>query len=68
MTQEKKVTRPYRYEGPVYSFGRCIDNHWEGSTWATSEKKALVNLAYQYKAMYELGPASKIELDPKYLK
>lgn len=39
----------YAYNGPVMEFGRCIADNWAGSTYATSEKKAKSNLAYQFK-------------------
>lgn len=39
----------YSYDGPVLEFGRCVADRWTASTYAVSEKKALSNLAYQYK-------------------
>lgn len=41
----------YSYDGPVMEFNRCIANHWVGSTYAESEKKARNNLAYQFKKL-----------------
>ena len=38
----------YSYKGPVMEFEQCVSNNWEGTTYATSEKKARSNLAYQY--------------------
>lgn len=52
----------YSYSGPVTEFGRCIDNHWSGSTYAPSAKKAKSNLAYQYKKKHNKLPAAKIDL------
>lgn len=39
----------YSYKGPVMEFEQCVSNNWEGTTYASSEKKARSNLAYQYK-------------------
>lgn len=39
----------YAYEGPVMEFGVCVSNNWKGETVAPSERKARVNLAYQFK-------------------
>lgn len=52
----------YAYNGPVMEFGKCITNNWAGSTYATSEKKAKNNLAYQFKKNNNRMPASKITL------
>lgn len=43
-------------------FGVCIDHQWKGSTYASSEKKARSNLAYQYKIRNNRLPAARIEL------
>lgn len=29
----------YSYKGPVMEFEQCVSNSWEGTTYATSEKK-----------------------------
>jgi hypothetical protein len=55
----------YSYEGPVVSFGRCIEHNWYGSTYAVSEKKARANLEYQYKKQTGRAPNSKVELPGK---
>lgn len=39
----------YSYSGPVCEFGRVVQDKWEGTTMATSEKKARSNLTYQWK-------------------
>lgn len=39
----------YLYDGPVLEFGKCVADRWTASTYAESERKALSNLAYQYK-------------------
>ena len=57
--------RMYSYEGPVMEFDRCIANKWTGRTYAATEKKALSNLAYQFKVQYGRGPNSKITLPGK---
>ena len=55
----------YSYIGPVTEFGKCIDNHWSGSTYAPSIKKARSNLTYQYKKKHNKLPAAKINLPGK---
>ena len=30
----------YSYKGPVMEFEQCVSNNWEGTTYASSEKKA----------------------------
>ena len=55
----------YSYEGPVMEFNRCVANKWSGSTDASTEKKALSNLAYQFKKEYERSPNTKITLPGK---
>lgn len=57
----------YIYEGPVMCFGVIRSKKWIGETMAVSKKKALSNLAYRYKKESNLVPATKIELDSKYL-
>ena len=57
--------KTYSYNGPVLEFDRIIDNHWEASTRAVSEKKARCNLAYQFKAQYGKEPRSKITVPGK---
>ena len=52
----------YAYNGPVMEFGRCIADNWAGSTYATSEKKAKSNLAYQFKKNNKRIASSKITL------
>ena len=39
----------YVCDGPVMHYETCIEQNWHGETYATSEKKARSNLAYQYK-------------------
>lgn len=29
----------YSYKGPVMEFEQCVSNNWEGTTYATSEKR-----------------------------
>ena len=52
----------YSYDGPVLEFDRVIANRWRGSTLAPSEKKARINLTYQFKKQFNKTPASKITL------
>lgn len=39
----------YLYEGAVKIFDDIVISRWKGKTYATSEKRARVNLAYQCK-------------------
>lgn len=52
----------YSYDGSVMAFGRCVSEHWTGTTVATSEKKAKSNLAYQWKKENGYTPSAKIIL------
>lgn len=55
----------YSYDGPVVSFGKCISNHWKGTTFAQTEQKARNNLAFRFKNEMHLFPNCKIELPGK---
>jgi hypothetical protein len=55
----------YSYDGPVMIFGICVANHWKGSTYAKTERKARSNLAYQYKKKNNKVPATQIVLPGK---
>ena len=55
----------YSYDGPVFFFGRCVDEYWNSETYAASEKKARSNLTYQYKQENGYLPNSKITLTGK---
>jgi len=55
----------YYYDGPVMEFGRCIANGWKAYTYAVSEKKALNNLACQFKKSSNRVMATKITLPGK---
>lgn len=50
----------YSYKGPVMQFDKCIADHWEGETIAPSEKRARVNLLYQFKMQCGKTPGSNI--------
>lgn len=52
----------YTYSGPVVEFNTCIANRWTSSTYAVSEKKARVNLEYQFKKQNNRCPRSAISL------
>lgn len=52
----------YSYDGPVMQFDTCVHNHWKGTTYALTEKKAKSNLAYQFKKMFGYEPMAKITL------
>lgn len=62
-----EIMNMYAYDGPVMLFGRCVFDHFRSETWAISEKKALSNLAYQYKKKANLSTDAKIRLEPKNL-
>lgn len=57
--------KQYSYDGPVMEFGRIIANRWQATTSATSEKKALNNLAYRFKMQNNKIPSAKIKLPGK---
>lgn len=52
----------WTYDGPVMEFDRVIMEHWRGSTYAVSEKKARSNLTYQCKKQLNKNPATRITL------
>lgn len=55
----------YSYSGPVMRFDKCVNDSWQGSTYAVSEREAKKNLAYKYKKNNNLIPNAKIELTGK---
>ena len=55
----------YSYKGPVCEFGRVIASMWTAETFATSEKKALSNLAFQFKRDYGKIKTAKVTLPGK---
>jgi hypothetical protein len=55
----------YLYDGPVLEFDRIVANRWQGQTYAVSEAKARVNLAFQFKRDTGRVPRSKITLPGK---
>lgn len=55
----------YRYCGPVKEFDNVVNNKWEASTEAPSEKKARNNLVYRYKREHGRAVNSKITLPGK---
>lgn len=57
--------KKYAYDGPVKMFGKTINERWSGTTTAPSEKKALSNLAYQYKKAYNKAASARVELPGK---
>ena len=63
----EKERRIYRYEGPVFSFGRVISDKWKYGTRAVSEKEAIAHLTFNYKMKNKLTKEAKIELDKKCL-
>ena len=63
----KEMKTTFIYRGPVFSFGRIINNSFEAKTIAVRSKKALSNLAYTYKKQFGLISSAKVELNPKCL-
>ncbi len=55
----------YSYDGPVMEFDRCITDRWRGQTYAASEAKARVNLAFQFKRDNGRVPRTNITLPGK---
>ena len=58
----------YSYNGPVLEFDRIVANHWQAQTYATSEAKARINLAFQFKKNTGRVPRTKITLPGKIVK
>lgn len=52
----------YSYEGPVMEFDICVVRNWKAKTYASSERKARSNLAYQFKKKNNRQPSAKITL------
>lgn len=63
-----RINHEYEYSGPVMSFDRCLDQYWTATTWASSKRKALSNLAYRYKTDNDMVPNTRIELPGKLVK
>lgn len=55
----------YSYDGPVLEFDKIVCNHYRAQTYAVSEAKARVNLAYQFKKETGRVPRTKISLPGK---
>lgn len=59
------MKKEYFYEGPVMSFKTCVSKRWQGSTYASSAKKARNNLVFQYKTRHNMLPNAAITLPGK---
>ena len=57
--------KQYSYNGPVVVFGRCVEDHYKASTYATSEAKARSNISFQYKRDVGKVASTKVELPGK---
>lgn len=57
----------YYYKGPVRLFDFVVEDDYEASTVAVSEKQAINNLAYQYKKARGYYPNTSYTLYPCYL-
>ena len=55
----------YSYKGPVCEFGKVIASMWTAETSAPSTKKAISNLAYQFKRDNNKIKTAKITLPGK---
>lgn len=60
-----KEMKKYMYDGPVMAFDVCVAHHWSASTYATSERKARSNFAYQFKKQTNKVSSAKITLPGK---
>ena len=50
------------YTGPVMKFNTCVQQNWQASTYAPTEKKARANLTYRYKREHDYIKETKIDL------
>lgn len=61
----------FKYEGPVKRFGETIGNvklfTEVAKTSPSPQKKALANIAFQYKKLRGYTSSAKVELDERYL-
>lgn len=55
----------YSYKGPVCEFGRVIASMWTSETSAPTERKAMSNLAFQFKRDNNKIKTAKITLPGK---
>lgn len=55
----------YTYFGPVLVFGTVVENNYTATTYASSEKKAKSNIAFQFKKSTGKLPGAKVELPGK---
>lgn len=55
----------YIYNGPVLYFGKCVADHWFGSTYAPTKRKARSNLEYRFKKEnnYTVNDIRKARID-----
>lgn len=58
----------YAYNGPVTENDICVARRWKAETMATTEKRALSNLTFQFKHHNNRPRNAKISLDARYLK
>lgn len=61
----------FKYEGPVKRFGETVGNiklfTEVAKTSPNPQKKALANIAFQYKKLKGYTSSAKVELDERYL-
>lgn len=61
----------FKYEGPVKRFGETVGNiklfTEVAKTSPNPQKKALANIAFQYKRLRGYTSSAKVELDERYL-
>ena len=61
----------FKYEGPVKRFGETVGNvklfTEVAKTSPNPQKKALANIAFQYKKLRGYTSSAKVELDKRYL-
>ena len=68
VNQPLGMRRLYRYSGPVFKFGKCVEGRLLAETYAESPQKALSNIAYQYKINHGYAPHAFVQLSPDCLK
>lgn len=62
-----KEKKRYIYDGPVMIFDNIVERNWYAETMAVSKKKALSNLAYQFKQTFGYSGTAAVKLIVEYL-
>ena len=59
------MEKKFIYEGPILFYGKVLQEHWKGETWAGTRKKAMNNLRYQVNKKLGKKEWNKITLPGK---